>query len=211
MTQQNDPAPGTSATPAAVEPAKSFTQEQMNTVAAAARREEAAKYEDYDTLKARAGQADKLERDQMTEAQKLQTDLAGEQRKNAGLESQMADTMITAEIKVKASSMGLVDPDAAVAMINRAGIAYTPQTGVSGVEDAMTALVEAKPYLKAVVPATLAAPNINPGGQTPGPTPVTLNQDQLNMAAKLGQTAEQYAKGLSQTGPNLAPVESKKP
>ena len=87
--------------------------------------------------------------------------------------------------------MGIVDPEAAFLLVDRSNIRYTPESGVAGVEDALTQLLENKPYLR----ATNRTPNINPEGSTPD-SPVRLTADQRDAAAMLGMTEEQYSKGI---------------
>ncbi len=171
---------------------KVFTQEEVNVIAGRARIEERQKYPDYDDLKTRAAKADELERAQLTEVDRVRQDLAVEQRKNLDAEGRIASTMITTEIRVKAVQRGIVDPDAAVALLDRSHVAYTEEAGVAGVDAALDALVMAKPYLK----GQAFSPNLNPGGGT-APKPVTLTAEQKEAAVKLGVTEQNYAKHLN--------------
>ena len=88
--------------------------------------------------------------------------------------------------------MGVVDPDAAYLLMDKSSVSYDSANGVVGVDNALSRLLEEKPYLKGSVSRT---PNINPeGGQ---PAPVTrLTEDQREAARLMGITDEEYAQGL---------------
>lgn len=173
-----------------------FTQEQMNANAAAARREEAAKYADHDELKARAAKADELERERLTETERLQKDLAIEQQQTARLQGNIAEAMISAEIKVTSTTMGFVDTDAALALIDRSQVAYTTEGGVTGVKEALATLLEAKPFLKGTVPPTPV--NMNAGPGRPGSTPAPLTESERATAQRMRIPEDKFAAGRDQ-------------
>lgn len=168
---------------------KTFTQEEVNVLVGRTRQEVRAQFGDYDKLKERAATADKLESAQLSEKDRLSKQLAEAQRKAADTELRVAETAINAEIRLTASRMGLIDPDAAAALVARTGISYA-EDRVTGVDEALTALVASKPWLKAVA----KAPNLNAGEGHPSPAPVKLTPEQLAVAAKLGVKPENYAK-----------------
>jgi len=191
---QDDPHKGTAP------PDKPFTQDDINKAAAAARREESAKYSDYEALKTQAAEGAELKRQQMTAEQKMSSDLATEQAKTARLEGSIADTMISAEVRVRAAAMGIVDPDAALLLIDRSSVVYTSADGkVAGVDEALTVMLEAKPYLKGT--ALPVIPTLNGGPGNPGPTPKPLTEEQRTMADHMKIPHDIYARGLNQTGP----------
>ena len=64
---------------------------------------------------------------------------------------------------------------------------------MTGVEAALTQLVEDKPYLKGV-PAN-RAPNLNPQSGDLAPS-LRLSADQQEAARLMGMTDEEYAQGL---------------
>ena len=182
----NDPEPNPTDTIAdppktPVDKPTSFSQEEVNAMMGRVRLEERGKYTDYDDLKAKAAKAEEYERAQMTDAQRLTADVERSKQRVADLEGDIADVRIGAEITVMAAQMGIVDPEAALALINRAGITYRAEEGVSGVKEALGTLVSEKSYL--VGKAT--APNINSGPGAPGPVAVKLSEGQRNAAHKL--------------------------
>ena len=89
--------------------------------------------------------------------------------------------------------MGLVDPDAAYLLIDRTTLTYDATDGVAGVEQALTQLLEEKPYLKG---AALRSPNINAQGGQVAPAGTRLTEAQKEAAQLMGIPEEQYAQGL---------------
>ena len=163
---------------------KGFTQEDVNSMMGKVRSEERAKYLDYDKLKERAAVADKLEKANLTKEERTTQEAATWQRKAIDSEARIADMAIRADIRVQAALQGIIDPDAAVALIDRSGIVYSEEEGVKGVAEALTALVTAKPYLKGVA-GKPAAPNLNAkDGKPVGATP-QLSAEQRNVAHRL--------------------------
>ena len=171
--------------------AKSYTQEEVNQMMGKTRRETRDKFSDYETLKERAAKADELEQAQLTEKERLEARVEQAEKNAQAADQRITEAMIATAVQVQAGQMGIVDPEAAFLLVDRANIRYTAEAGVSGVEDALTQLLEKKAYLKGPV----RAPNINPeGGQADAP--VRLTAEQRDAAKYLGMTEEQYAKGI---------------
>ena len=57
------------------------------------------------------------------------------------------DRLIAAEIREIGAQIGLVDAEAALALIDRSGVSVDDNGDVSGVREALDALIAAKPYL----------------------------------------------------------------
>lgn len=55
--------------------------------------------------------------------------------------------LIAAEVKSAGAGMGLLDPDAALALMDQENVKVDEKGGVAGVKEALEALKEAKPYL----------------------------------------------------------------
>ena len=173
---------------------KTFSQEEVNRMMGRTRRETEDKFSDYTALKANADLYEQSRQAQLTAEEKAREELADSQRENAQLQTQMVTTAIVADIKTRAFSAG-VDPDVAVAMVDRSGIQFdgVGQT-VTGTDDAIRNLLEAKPFLSTSnSQAPVGAPNIT-GGNTPSPPPsASLTQDEKLAAAATGISEEQYA------------------
>ena len=173
-------------------PERTFTQDDMNRIQAQTRKEVRNQFADYSQLKERAAKADELEQAQLSEKEKLEARATEAERSAATAAQRIADAMIASEVKVRASQLGIVDPDAALLLIDRTNVLYNEDSGVTGVEDALTQLLEDKPYLKG---APNRAPNLNPQSGEPAPT-LRLTDDQREAARLMGITEEQYASGL---------------
>ena len=168
-----------------------YTQEQVNQMMGKTRREERGKYSDYGTLKERAAKADELEQAQLTEKERLEARVEQAEKNAQAADQRITEAMISSAIQVQAGQMGIIDPEAAFLLVDRTNIRYTAEAGTTGVEDALTQLLETKPYLK----ATNRTPNINPEGNQPD-APVRLTAEQREAAQMMGMTEEQYAKGI---------------
>ena len=178
-------------TPEAETPARTFTQEDMNRVSAQIRKETRAQFSDYNDLKQRAARADELEQAQLSEAEKLAQRAAEAEKAADEANQKIATAYISSEVKVKAAQAGIIDPDAAYVLMDRSGVTYDPDNGVTGVDEAITQLLEEKPYLK----GTPRSPNLNP--ETGQPTPVLrLTEAQKEAAQFMHISEEQYARGL---------------
>jgi DNA-binding transcriptional MerR regulator len=171
---------------------RTFTQEDVNRLQAQTRREVRNQFADYAQLKDRAAKADELEQAQLTEQEKLEVRAAEAERKAASAADQISAAMISSEVKVRATQLGIIDPDAALLLLDRANVRYSEEGGVTGVDAALTQLVEDKPYLKG---QSNRAPNLNPQSGEPTPT-LRLTEDQREAARLMGMTEEEYAQGI---------------
>ena len=170
-----------------------FTSEQqayIDRINSRTRRDERNKFKDYNDLKTRAARADELEQAQLTEAEKMEARAIEAEKKVTDAQAQIADAMIASQVKVRASQMGVVDPDAAFVLLDRTNVQYV-DGAVTGVDDAIASLLEDKPYLR----GTNRTPNINPESGQPVQA-VRLTDLQLEAARMMGLTAEEYAQGL---------------
>jgi len=170
---------------------QTFTQEQVNRMMAQTRREERGKFSDYSELKTRATRADELEQEKLTEAERMEARAVEAEKKATDAQQQIASARIASEVKSRASAMGVIDPDAAYLLLDRSNVHYDAEAGVSGVDDALAGLLEAKPYLR----SANRTPNLNPETGQPAQS-VRLTADQQEVARLMGMSAEEYAQGL---------------
>ena len=170
---------------------QTFTQEQVNRMMAQTRREERGKFSDYGELKTRATRADELEQEKLTEAERMEARAVEAEKKATDAQQQIASAMIASEVKIRASAMGVIDHDAAYLLLDRSNVHYDAEAGVSGVDDALAGLLEAKPYLR----SANRTPNLNPETGQPAQS-VRLTADQQEAARLMGMTADEYAQGL---------------
>ena len=141
-------------------------------------------------MKTRAARADELEQAQLTEAEKMEARAIEAEKKATDAQAQIADAMIASQVKVRASQMGVIDPDAAFVLLDRTNVQYA-DGAVTGVDDAIASLLEDKPYLR----SGGRTPNLNPetGQATP---PMRLSADQREAARLMGLTDEEYSQGI---------------
>ena len=185
--------PAETSAPESTSQERTFSQDDVNRIQAQTRREVRNQFADYNQLKDRAAKADELEQAQLTEQEKLEARAVEAERKVVSATEQISSAMIASEVKVRAAQMGIIDPDAALLLVDRANVRYTDDEGVTGVETALTQLVEDKPYLKGV-PAN-RAPNLNPQSGDLAPS-MRLSDDQREAARLMGMSDEEYAQGL---------------
>lgn len=102
-----------------------------------------------------------------TELQKAQEAAAkAKADKEAALQA-ANQRLIRAEVVLKAAELGIIDAEAAYALMDRSGVTVSDDGKVTGVEQALKQLLEAKPYLRrqavAMMPSA-GATNPPPGG-----------------------------------------------
>ena len=170
---------------------KTFTQDEVNRMMGQARRDARSQFSDYSELKSRAAKADELEQANLTEAERLEARVSDAEKRATDAQGQVSNAMIASEVKVRATQMGIVDPDAAFLLLDKKNVAYNVTDGVSGVDDALAQLLEDKPYLR----AGNRTPNINPETGQAAP-PVRLTVDQREAARLMNLTDEEYSQGL---------------
>lgn len=130
----------------------------------------------FKSLSERAKKADDLEKAQ-SEAERKALEEQGKWKELA--EKNAADAKASAEklqqvtvnskIQSEAAKLGIVDTEAAVILLDRSKITVNEDGTVTGAEDALKALLEAKPYLKGGAPNT---PDVGSGSNpSPGQTP----------------------------------------
>lgn len=86
------------------------------------------------------------------EAEKSELERLREAAQKAEAERQAAlaaanERLIRAEVKAVAADLGIVDPDAAYALMDRSGVTVDDDGQVQGVKAALEALAKSKPYL----------------------------------------------------------------
>jgi len=134
----------------------------------AANKEAADRRKKLDDIEA---QATARKEQELTEAQKAAARAEKAEQALQALEARHRSTTINSAIRLAARTAGLVDPEDAVALLDRTGLDIDDNDNVLGVETAIKALTKAKPHLLNTKPT---APNINAnsGGQ---PAPITTD------------------------------------
>ena len=109
----------------------------------------------------------------MTEAERLKAEKEEAEKRAQDAMSKANELLLKAEVKQAAVDLGIVDPDAAYALMERENVEVN-DGAITGVKEALTQLLEAKPWLK-------RAPG-KPGVGTPSnpdPAPTTYTRAQL--------------------------------
>lgn len=83
-----------------------------------------------------------------SELEKAQERIKALETEKAQALAQAEQMLIAAEVKALSVKLGIVDPDAALALMDREGV-KVKEGRVEGVEEALKSLLKAKPYLKA--------------------------------------------------------------
>jgi hypothetical protein len=104
---------------------------------------------------------------------------------------------IRAAVKLEALTMGFNDPADAYVQADLSGVQVGDTGDVTGVKDAVAALIAAKPYLLSTAKTRAPGLDAGAGGQDkPGKT-VTLTDEQRRLAQYAGMTEEDYIKYLT--------------
>lgn len=126
----------------------------------------------FKSLNERAKKADDLER----QAQEAAEAAAKEQGKfedlykqanerASTLEGQLKQTRIENAVTIEAAKLGVVDPNAAVKLLDQSGITVGDDGTISGVAEAVKALQQSSPYLfKTPAQGSVGSGNSNPAG-----------------------------------------------
>ncbi len=93
----------------------------------------------------------------------------------------------------QATALGIADADLALAALDRSKVEYDDSGSPSNIADVLLALLEAKPLLKAATAPQIAGTGINAGAGVQNGKRPDLSADELEMAARLGMTADEYA------------------
>jgi len=174
--------------------AKTFTQDEVNRLIDDRLRRErekvGKKYSDYDDLKTKAAEWQKLEDAKKSEIERMTAKLAEEQSKRAELEARVTQQALQAAVVAQAQKMGFVNPIHAWALIDANLLEIDDSGKVLGAEEALKALAKEYDYLV----KKSAAPNLNPsegGGQQR--QPLKLTAEEIAAAEMMGMKPEEYA------------------
>ena len=94
---------------------------------------------------------------ELSEQERLQRRVAEYEARLADLERERQERTLQYEVKLRASQMGIVDPEAAWRLLDLSAIEFDEDGMPVNIEDALQELVKSKPYLR-----TQAAPSVSP-------------------------------------------------
>lgn len=110
----------------------------------------------------------------LSEAEKLQRRLSELEREREHLLAERRERAMRYEVAVAAQKLGIVDPDAAVRLLDTSSLEFDESDRPVNVEEALKALVKAKPYL--VAPHVSAGSPTNPATGTQRSATFTTSQ-----------------------------------
>jgi len=118
---------------------------------ARSRLEESAKAAGFTTVEellvAAKGHKESSEKDK-TLAQKAEEKANKFLQQKEAAEARTKEALVKAAVTVQASALGIIDPDAAYALMSKDGVAVNDKLEVIGVKEALATLLKEKPYLK---------------------------------------------------------------
>lgn len=202
MPEVQDPAPTPDAPPAPEESGKAFSQADVDRIV----QERLARVKppaDYDDLKAKADKLAEIESANLSELEKANT-RAEQAEANAKAATDRANAALRrAAVTSAASTAGAVDTDAVFALLDVDAVTIGDDGQVTGAVEAVTALLESKPYLVGQAqPAPKPQGSTDGGprsGGTDGPRQLTrddlttMTPEQIVTADNNGQLADLYA------------------
>lgn len=131
----------------AAPPAKTFSEDDVNRIVQERLVRQKAQYVDYDDLKEKASKFDEFQKEQMSELEKATERAEGLERDLAAAEAAKQDSLLRAAVISEAAKRNVIDPDAALALVDRSLLEYGEDGSPTNIADAMESLLEAKPYL----------------------------------------------------------------
>lgn len=119
---------------------------------------------DYAALMDKAKKWDSHEESQKSAEQKLQEQLTALQQQTEKAKADRRDAVLRSAIVAAAAKAGMADPADAYSLLDKSKIEIKDDDTVTGIEEAIKALAEAKPYLLKSGRQTTATSATNPAG-----------------------------------------------
>lgn len=163
------------------------------------------KHPRFKSLNERAKRADELEKTQseaeekrLLEGKKFE-ELANKATKERDeAKSKLAQSLQDNRITIEATKIGVVDIEAVLKLVDRTNIKVDENGNITGITEALTALVTAKPYLKGKTNVTIGSPT-SPGadaGNEPKKFKLSQLQDPVFYKEHEKEIGEAYKAGL---------------
>lgn len=166
---------------------KTFTQEDVDKlIGERLARAKSTPPQDYEELKAKAAKLEEIEAAQLSEVDRLKKEREELAAQAAKAQSDLQESRIESKVTSVAAMKGAVDPEAVLRLIDRKQITLGDDGQVSGVEEAVTALLAEKPYL---VGKTTPKGGLDGGvrNTADAPDPSSMQMDEYVKARKAGR------------------------
>jgi hypothetical protein len=124
----------------------------------------------------------------LTDAEKLQKRLAELELAHATAQKTHLERVVRYEVMLKASALGVVDPDAAVKLLDWPALEFDDEGQPKNTEAVLKALLKAKPYLLKPAPGAQgngSAPNINAGASGTSEATTKAHDEELRKRFRL--------------------------
>ena len=179
-------------------PERSFSQADVDRIIAERLARQKAQIEgqfsDYEALKAAKEKLDALEEAQLSELEKAQRRAAEAEAARDRALQEANERLIQSAFMAAAAKAGAAYPEDVYYLADLSGVSIEENGTVTGVTEAVGALVEAGRLVMAGKPK---APSLDSGagsGERPEEKTLRLTEEELAMARKLGLKPEDYAK-----------------
>lgn len=177
---------------------KTFTQQELDRIIAERLKRQRDAFGDVEAMKTKAAEYDKLQEAAKTEQQKITERLQALERERDQALQKAHDRLIRSAFLAEAARAGVAHPEDVFALADRSGVALDEADNVTGVAEAVKAVVEA-----GRVPLVNSggqrppAPRLDAGtggGQRPGEQKTQeLTEEELAIARRMGVSPEKYA------------------
>ena len=168
-----DPTPDPAPTPDPPAGEKTFTQADLDRIVAERlARAKAQPPADYDQLKAQAAELEALKASQLSEQEKLQKRAEAAEKAAQDAQDRANNALRRAAVVAAAQRAGAIDPDAVIALLDPSAVTIGDDGQVTGVDEAVKALLDSKQYLVGKPPTPVPG-GADGGVRGSGPSAIT--------------------------------------
>jgi hypothetical protein len=147
----------------------------------------------YADLQAKAAKLAEIEQANMTERERAEQKAADAEARAEAATQRAKNAVLRSAVIATAVAQGAVDPDAVMAFIDRDKVIIGDDDSITGIEEAVKAVLASKPYL-------VGKPQFVPGGADGGPQgkpPTSYTVEQIEQMSKSdpGRVAQLFKDG----------------
>lgn len=157
---------------------RTFSQSELNAIVQDRIARERGRFANYKELETKAAEYDKLEAERMSEVERATNEATASRDRAEKAETALKSERLRNAVYTGSIKAGVVDPDAVLALIERDSL-IDSDGNPSGIDDAIAALLEAKPYLRANTNPAKPVGNIGNGTRADTATSGGFTRSQL--------------------------------